>query len=270
MRNRLLQLLSENRKPFEPIQNKIVAKDGAASIYLYDAIVGDRLTAEWWGGVCPQDFVPAVRAIEADQITIYTNCPGGDVFAAEAMCQALREHPAKVKMQIEGYAASAATAIACACDEVVATPASKYMIHNTWTLALGNADDLEAVVELLRKCDGTMYDAYEQRSGKSRDQIIEWCKAETWFTAAQAVEQGFIDQVLDSASARRVDPAASRKWNLSAYANAPVIEPPAAPAQYEKSADPFVEALKTAFKSEDTHQRDRQQQRLRLARLAHQ
>lgn len=220
MKNRLLQLLAENRRPYEPISNKIVAAndEGAAAIYLYDPIVGDRATAEWWGGICPQDFVPAVRSLDAEHITLYTNCPGGDVFAAEAMCQALREHKAKVTMQIEGYAASAATAIACACDEVVATPASKYMIHQTWTIAIGNADDMDQVAELLRKCDGTMYDAYEQRTGQSREQLEAWCKAETWFTAAEAVSARFVDRVLEASPSAR---AASRQWNLSAYAKAP-------------------------------------------------
>lgn len=235
MRNRLLQLLAENRKPFEPIQNKIVAKGRDAAIYLYDPIVGDKLTAEWWGGICPQDFVPAVRSLEADKITIYTNCPGGDVFAAEAMCQALREHPAHVAMQIEGYAASAATSIACACDEVVATPASKYMIHQTWTLAIGNADDLLQVVDLLRNCDESMFAEYEKRTGQSREQIIEWCKAETWFSAEDAVKHGFVDRILETKSAST---SASRKWNLSAYANAPKQEePPQEPADPEDTTN---------------------------------
>lgn len=258
MPNKLLQLLSENRKPFEPIQSKIQAKDGQAAIYLYDPIVGDRATAEWWGGICPQDFVPAVRALDADEITLYTNCPGGDVFAAEAMCQALREHKAKVTMQIEGYAASAATAIACACDQVVATPASKYMIHQTWTIALGNADDFEQVVALLRNCDNSMFDQYEKRTGQSREQIIEWCKAETWFSAEDAVKAGFVDSVLQTASARA---SAAPRWNLSAYQNAPRAE---APAPQPEPAAPTVTYA-------TTDHRDRQQQRLRmLARVAHQ
>lgn len=250
MRNRLLQLLAENRRTFEPIENKIVAKDGAAAIYLYDPIVGDRATAEWWGAICPQDFVPALRALDADEITLYTNCPGGDVFAAEAMCQALREHKAKITMQIEGYAASAATSIACACDEVVATAASKYMIHQTWTIAIGNADDMDQVAALLRKCDASMYDEYEKRTGQSREQIEQWCKAETWFTAAEAVSAGFVDRVLEASPSA----SAARRWNLSAYANAPRAEP-------EATAAPAI-----AYATQE--HRDRQQQRLRaLARM---
>lgn len=262
MRNRLLQLLNDNRRAFEPIQSKIQAKDGEAAIYLYDPIVGDRLTAEWWGGICPQDFVPAVRSLQAEKITLYTNCPGGDVFAAEAMCQALREHSAHVVMQIEGYAASAATSLACACDEVVATPASKYMIHNTWTVALGNADELLAVVDLLRNCDTSMYEAYEKRSGQTRQQIVDWCKAETWFNSADAAKYGFIDRVLDTATASAAaKPAnlAQRDWNLSAYTNPPRTAP----------APPGPAADQSTYIT-DEH-RARQLQRLQLAnRLTHQ
>lgn len=261
MKNKLLQLLAENRRAFETIDNKIVAAndDGVAAIYLYDPIVGDRATAEWWGGICPQDFVPAVRALDAEKITIYTNCPGGDVFAAEAMCQALREHKARVTMQIEGYAASAATAIACACDEVVATPASKYMIHQTWTIAIGNADDMDQVAALLRKCDGTMYDAYEQRTGQSREQLETWCKAETWFTADEAVEARFVDRVLEASPSAR---AAARHWNLSAYANGPRNHP-TAPAPRAPSAPAKAYATQ--------EHRERQLQRMQmLARVAHQ
>jgi len=148
-------------------------------------------------------------------------------------------------MQIEGYAASAATLMACACDEVVATAASKYMIHQTWTLAIGNADDLLQTVELLRKCDDSMFAEYERRTGQTREQIIEWCKAETWFTADDAVKYGFVDRILTSA---QPSASAARNWNLSAYANAPRMAAPTNP----------VERVAT-----DEH-RARQQQRLAM------
>lgn len=252
---KLFQLLEQNRHAFTPVESRIVAKGGDAAIYLYDPIVGSRAMAEWFGGICPQDFVPALRALEADNIRMYTNCPGGDVFAAEAMCQALREHPAKITMQIEGYAASAATSLACACDEVVATKGSKYMIHQSWTFAMGNADDMTGVVELLRKCDATMFDEYVAKTGLDRAQIEAWCKAETWFTATEAKENGFIDAILDT-----VKPSAkARSWNLSAYANAP------APAAQEPPPEPAQPAPELSTQEH----RDRQQQRIAmLARLS--
>ena len=258
---KLLQLLQDNRRAFTPVEARILSKGRDASIYLYDPIVGSRAAAEWFGGICPQDFVPALRALEADRIALYTNCPGGDVFAAEAMCQALREHPAKITMQIEGYAASAATSIACACDEVTATKGSKYMIHQSWTFAMGNADDLSGVVELLRKCDDTMYDEYMAKTGKGRDQIEAWCRAETWFTASQAKEQGFIDTILESTKPSAQAP----DWNLSAYDNAPKMDRAPTPAPDKAPApEPEPEAKASA------EHRDRQQQRLRVLSLLNQ
>lgn len=226
---RLLQLLADNRRQFTPVESRIVASGEEAAIYLYDPIVGSRIAAEWFGGVCPQDMVPAIRAITAKEITLYTNCPGGDVFAAEAICQALREHPAKITMQIEGFAASAATAIACACDEVTATKASKYMIHQSWTMAIGNAENMDEVAALLRKCDQSLYEAYQAKTGKTLEEIQALCAAETWFTAEEAVAAGFIDRVLDPAQAK----ASANGWNLSAYGNPPTqagqdTPPPAA------------------------------------------
>jgi ATP-dependent Clp protease protease subunit len=232
MRNRLLQLLADNRRAYAPMQQRIVMATGAdgteATVYLYDAIVGDRLTAEWWGGICPQDFVPAFRAIRADKIRLYINSPGGDVFACEAMCQALREHSAHVTAQIEGLAASAATSIACAADEVVITPGSMYMIHKAWTLAIGNADDMRAMADLLDKCDGTMISEYVHRSGNDTQRVTDWCTTETWFTAQEAVDAGFADSLVEP-----VKPAATAQaratWNLRAYERAPAATVQPAP-----------------------------------------
>lgn len=256
--SRLFQLLAENRKPFKPIESKVSQQGRSASIYLYDPIVSSRLLAEWFGAVCHQDFVQAVRGLDADSITIYTNCPGGDVFSAEAISQALREHPANVVMQIEGMAASAATSIACACDKVVATKGSKYMIHQTWKTTEGNADDHDAGASLLRKADDSMFDEYVRKTGVDRQQIVDWCKAETWFTADEAKAHGFIDEILEPG--KRSANASAQTWNLSAYTNPP--KPDAEPVQQgaPELEQPAPEPEPTIT---DDH-RARQQQRLNM------
>lgn len=265
MRNQLIQLLADNRRPFAPMAQKIVQAEGSAeaTVYLYDAIVGDRVTAEWWGGVCPQDFVPALAAIQADVIHLRVNSPGGDVFAAEAICQALREHSAKVVAHIEGVAASAATTVCCAADEVIMTPASKYMIHKAWTLALGNADDMRSTAELLDLCDASMLDAYEARTGEKRAQLEAWCKAETWFSAAQAVQHKFADSLSEGGSAKAQHSAATVQqriaaaWNLRAYSHAP--------ADLVASHAPLT--ITEQNDTASTDHRHRQQQRMRAALL---
>lgn len=261
-RNNLLQLLAENRHTYVPMAQRIQRAEGSdeVTLYLYDPIVSDRWMAEYWGGVCPQDFVPAVRAIEAETIHLRINCPGGDVFAAEAMCQALREHDATVHAHIEGLAASAATSITCACDKVLATPSSQFMVHETWTFAMGNKRDMRHIADLLDKCDQSMLAEYQRRSGNSLEQLQQWIEAETWFTAEEAQKAGFVDEV--KAGGGKFGSANARAWRLSAYARPPKIEVPAdAPADAPEEAAPASE-----HPAHDDH-RLRQQQRLRLARL---
>lgn len=258
-RNQLLQLLTENRRTFTPMAQRIqrVADGSEATVYLYDPIVSDRWMAEWFGGVCPQDFVPMVRAIDAERIFLRINCPGGDVFACEAMCEALRDHKATVEAHIEGLAASAATSIACACDRVLATPASKYMIHETWTWTGGTKRDHKRVMELLEKCDETMLEEYKRRTGQTLEQLRAWVEAETWFTADEAHNAGFVDEVKASAKAS----ADARTWNLNAYARPP------APSQATPAPPPTPDNDPPAPPTVDDETRSRLAQRTRAAGL---
>lgn len=252
MSRRLIQLLIDNRRPFVPVASHIRAQGNEATVYLYDAIVGDRATAEWWGGICPQDFVPALHALDVDTIHLRINSPGGDVFAAKAMSQALREHKATVVGHIDGLAASAATDIACACDDTVMAQGAMYMIHQAWTIEIGNADDLEATAKLLRKVDTQLAETYMAASGQERAQIEAWMQAETWFTAEEAVANGFIKAV--AADTKDTSAQAQGAWNLRAYTKAP--------AGMQSSARlPQI----PGYASGD--HRDRIDQRLRVARV---
>lgn len=246
-RNRLLQLLAENRQApgrrFEVVAKKNDAAD-EAEIYLYDAIVDDEIEAEWWGGVAPQAFIRELKGISAATIHLRINSPGGSVFAARAIEQALREHKAKVVVHIDGLAASAATFIAMAGDEIAMSKGALFMIHKAWGVTWGNADDLRAQAELLDKIDGTLVQTYADRTGQKSAQIADWMAAETWFTANEAVEHKFADRVAEDA------PKAQAAWNLNAFAKAPQAEPP-------KDEAP---ANEPTFATED--HRIRQQQRL--------
>lgn len=230
----LLKLLAENRG-----RGQFRAEAGAdeATVYLYDTIVSDADTAEWWGGVDPLTFARALAGINAPVIHLRINSPGGDVFAAQAMAQALREHPAKVVAHIDGYAASAATEVAVAADEVIMAPGAMYMIHNAWTIAIGNKSDFLDTAALLEKVDLTLAQSYAERTGSDLKQITDWMDAETWFTAQEAVDAGFADSVADS----KPKAQATATWNLSAYKHAPTPQqaaaqeptPPAPAAEYD-------------------------------------
>lgn len=225
MKNRLQQLLADNRgatgRRFE-VRASANANANEAEVFLYDTIVDDQETADWVGGVAPEAFVKELRGLNVGTIHLRINSPGGSVFAARAMETALREHKARVVVHIDGLAASAATFIAMAGDEVVMSPGALFMIHKAWTLAYGNADDLLATASLLEKIDGTLANTYAKRSGKPAEDIAQWMAAETWFTADEAVAAGFADRIADDT------PAASARWNLAAYGKE--TPPPAAPA----------------------------------------
>lgn len=223
----LAKLLADNRKAARKFE--VRASGDEAEVFLYDAIVSDELEAEWFGGVAPEPFVAALREIKAGTIHLRINSPGGSVFAARAMEQALRDHPAKVIAHIDGLAASAATFIAMGADEVVMNKGALFMIHKAWTGCWGNSDDLRTEADLLDKIDGTLIQTYADRTGQSAEQIGEWMAAETWFTAQEAMDAGFADSIAQE------EPKAKAAWNLSAYARAPRPDAPPEPPPPEPS-----------------------------------
>lgn len=255
MPNRLLKLLADNRQvPIRRFEVRAEADGDEAEIFLYEPIVDDELEAEWWGGVAPESFVKALRQIDASTIHLRINSPGGSVPAARAIEQALREHKARVVVHIDGLAASAATFVAMAGDEIVMAKGALFMIHKAWTIAWGNADDLMQTAALLEKIDGTLVETYAERTEQPPQTIADWMAAETWFTAQEALDAGFVDRI---ANAEAESEAQASAWNLSAYAKAPAaVQTPAPP---EPSAQPQAAA--------EEH-RDRQRQRLRALRVA--
>ncbi|MCG9046597.1 Clp protease ClpP [Laribacter hongkongensis] len=249
MASRLNKLLADNRKAAAR-KFEVLAKQGGdeAEIFLYDAIVSSQEEADWYGGVAPEAFVKAVRGIDAGTIHLRINSPGGSVFAARAMEQALREHKARIVVHIDGIAASAATFIAMAGDEIVMNKGAMFMIHKAWTWTAGNADDLAKEAGLLAKIDGTLAQTYADRTGKDVETINGWMADETWFTADEAVEYGFADKLAET--------EARAEWNLSAYAHAPAM--PAA-----RHDDPVPDPDPETTLSDD--HRARQRQRVQIA-----
>lgn len=207
--NGLMRLMAENRgRGFFRAEK---SSDDDASVYLYDVIVSD----DYFGGVSAMSFVKELNSIKAKTIHLRINSPGGDVFAARAIEQSIREHPSRIVTHIDGYAASAASFVALAGDEVIISESGFIMIHKAWTVAFGNSDDFVETASLLERVDKTLVDTYAKKTGRSAEEIAEWMSNETWFTAQDAVDYGFADRV--SEVAQKVN----AKWNLSAYAHAP-------------------------------------------------
>lgn len=209
---KLLKLLTNNRGRAAP--KALVTNGDETTIYIYDAIVSDDATAEWWGGVSAQSLVPQIRAIKGGTIHLRINSPGGDVFAAQAICQAIRDTAAKVVAHIDGYAASAATVIATAADEIRISEGGMYMVHCGWTFAMGNAIEMRSTADLLDKVDATIVKQYARKTAMAAEEVLKIMQAETWYTADEAVAAGFIDAISDT-------PKIKAEWDLSAYENAP-------------------------------------------------
>lgn len=182
-----------------------------ATIYLYDVIVSDSS----WGGISAIDFVRELAAAQVGTIHLRINSPGGEVFAAQAMAQAVKEHPAKVVAHIDGLAASSASWLALSADEVHIASGGMIMIHQAMTYAVGNAKDMHATAAMLEKIDRVLVDLYVEATGQTEERIAEWMAAETWFSAQEAVDAGFASSIA-TAEAKNL-----KAWNLSSYANAP-------------------------------------------------
>lgn len=220
MKNRLNKLYADNRRASARKFEVVVKADSDdVEIFLYDHIVSSEDEADWWGGVAPESFVKAVYAVDPSaKIHLRINSPGGSVFAARAMEQALRDHKGGVIVHIDGLAASAATFIAMAGEEVIMGKGAMFMIHKAWTGMWGNANDLRKEADLLDKIDGTLAETYATKTGKDVAQISGWMAEETWFTADEALEHGFATSVASSGANAS---AKALAWNLSAYDNAP-------------------------------------------------
>lgn len=244
MRNRIRALL--NRKAdaqsrrFEVVNS---TDTNEATIYLYDVI------DSYWG-IAAADFVKELAGITATTIHLRINSPGGDVFEARAMATALRQHKAKVVAHIDGLAASCASWIALAADEVEITKGAFYMIHRSWSFAMGNANDLKETAALLEKVDNELVAEYVRETGSTEEQITMWLDSETWFTADEAVEHGFADRL--AAEAAPKDQAA---WDVSGFAHAPkdLLDRPrgTAPAPTKDETDHTHAQLARAFRTRE-------------------
>ncbi|CYU70844.1 head maturation protease, ClpP-related [Streptococcus suis] len=159
-------------------------------------IEGQIADETWFGDeVTPQVFKNDLHAGNGD-ITLWINSPGGDVFAAAQIYNMLMDYKGDVHVVIDGLAASAASVIAMAGTTVSMSPVAMMMIHNPWTVAQGEAKDMQKVIEMLGEIKESIINAYELRTGLSRTKLSHLMDSESWFNAKKAVELGFADKIL--------------------------------------------------------------------------
>ena len=193
------------------------AASDSASIYFYDAIGG-------WDQPTTESLVRAIAGLKAGTINLRINSPGGIVTDAVALQNAIAQHPARVVAYIDGLAASAASTLMLAGDEIVMAPGAFIMIHDPWTVAIGSAADMRKEADILDKFRDSIAAQYATKTGMKMPEITKMMAAETWLSAEDAVAQGFADRVATK------PPAAQnlKRFDLSAFDHAPaaLIAPP--------------------------------------------
>lgn len=171
------------------------ASEEEHSISIYDAIGQDPWSGE---GVTTKRIAAALRSVNGADVTVNINSPGGDMFEGLAIYNLLRDYSGKVTVKVLGLAASAASIIAMAGDEIRIARAGFLNIHNCWVVALGNRQDLLEVASRLEPFDQAMAEIYASRTQSQLSAMQQLMDADTWLNGSAAVEQGFCDDLLKS------------------------------------------------------------------------
>src|SRR5690606_10410580 len=168
-----------------------------ATISIFDVIGEDGWTG---GGVTAKRISAALRSIGNRDVIVRINSPGGDMFEGIAIYNLLRTHPAKVTVEVLGWAASAASIIAMAGDEIRMGLGTFIMVHKPWGMVVGTDDDFLDAADLFKTFTAALVDIYEARTGMKRSEIEALVAAETFMGPSEAVANGFADVVDDGIS----------------------------------------------------------------------
>ena len=181
----------------EELEEAEEAKEEASGTALMR--VYEEIGEDFGGGVTAKKFAEELDGFgdNIKRLHIHINLLGGDVFAAQAIHSAIKNHKAKTTAYIDGVAASAATIVACGAGEVVARLNSTYMIHQPWGFCMGNADEMEKSAANLRAITKPIVNVYKGQVGDKIDEekISRLMEDETWMDAEEALEYGFVDRI---------------------------------------------------------------------------
>lgn len=176
-----------------------MSSESMAEILIYDQI-GESY---WEETVSGKQFVQDLNDLPSSvsEIQLRVNSPGGSVFDGLLIYEALKRHKAKVVAHIDGLAASIASIIIMAADEVIMGEGAMVMIHKPMSGVYGNADEMEKMINTLDKIEDQMIGIYARRTGKSRPELARLLSAETWFTSDEAIAGGFADSKTEDSDA---------------------------------------------------------------------
>lgn len=159
-------------------------------IFLYDDI-----GPAWLGMIDAMSVIAGLKQMEGKRVLVRINSPGGSVDEGDAIYNAIKRHPGGADVAIDGLAASIAGYIAMAGEKITIAANARMMIHDPWTMAIGNAAAIRKAASTLDVYTASMVPAYAERSGKSEEEIRKIMNDETWYTALDAVAEGFADEV---------------------------------------------------------------------------
>lgn len=206
----------------------------------HEVLIYDEIGGGIFGGVSAEEIVSGIQEAKPNDIHARINSAGGDVFEGFAIYEFLKQHPARVDVSIDGLAASAASLIAMAGDQVSIGDSAMMMIHNAWTITAGDANELERVASLLHKINGNLRDAYVEKTGQPPERIEAMMSAETWMDASEACDLGFCDATSNDMLAAAASVSISTKWG---YHNVPKHLPTKEPEAWKTQADDRLQRL---------------------------
>lgn len=201
--NKQYALVQPGRNNWYRIKNQM---SGPTQIHIFDEI--------GFFGVAASDFVRDLADVDGP-IELHINSPGGEVFDGIAIYNALIARKA-VTVHIDGLAASIASVIAMAGNPVLIARQAQMMIHDGFGMAVGNASDMRDFAEQLDRTSHSISEIYAEHTGRTAEYWRAMMQAETWFSAAEAVEAGLADRLMDSGAGRQVKPAEDH-WDMSIY-----------------------------------------------------
>lgn len=203
---------------------------GATAKPVYSLAVrpkGDATEIDLYGeigffGVSAERFKEVLNGISTSEIHLFINSPGGSVFDGIAIYNDLIAHPAKVIVTVRGLAASIASVIAMAGDQLIMGDGSFLMIHNSWTVAVGDTREMGKISRTLAQFDKSIAGIYADKTGIKVAEIAGLMDDETWFDAESAESNGFADSVEAKSTNEKSKVDASAAFDLSIFRNAPV------------------------------------------------
>ena len=160
-------------------------------------VYGDIGENEDFDEVVSKKVITDLNDLDVDNINVYINSNGGTVTTALAINNVLKRHKAKKTAYIDGIAASSATIITSACDVVKMPKNALFMIHNPWTISVGDKNEFNKAIDNLDKIKETILESYVTKTGKDKETLSKLMDDETWMNAEEALKYGFIDEIVD-------------------------------------------------------------------------